>query len=459
MEQNKLSTALSAKLVSSLGSVKSLVNTAEQTPDLLTSRSSVLKAISSSVRDVDSFSEFCRRTKETRHVRKQMKYLHNSLMSLSDAVEADDIDADDLIETIKDDIGTRLTALEALSQLDPDLASLEDDDLDLIAESAREVELSDLKTEMDKDKGKIGTEVDVEALKRTVRKLNVYDKFRSRLKPSLPSRDTIEPVQVPVVIKFHSPALKNFKNLQSAFPGNVDLIGVQGKNSADIGVVLTNQTILQFSKEGALSFVEENLQQDDTQLRLKNARTVVNNLKKRQRLLTKELEQLDADEKEAKRRKMFSGITATRINKRRTEINSQLESLDTKIELNSERVKEAASVKRAKVKTNMRPETAYFNRVNYFLEELSNRGYHYTLLSNAFVVSPTNSDVLLAWIVPREKFQILYRLSGGNTKVLSWGLPWSKQASDTAGGLGTRRIDLENIPESMKLSTRIPRQP
>lgn len=459
MDQNKLSTALSAKLVSSLGSVKSLVNTAEQTPDLLISRKKVLTALSSSVRDVDGFSEFCRRTKETRHVRQQMKHLHNSLVSLSHAVEADDIDADDLIDTIKDEVGTRLMALEALSQLDPSLASLEDDELDLIAESSREVELSDLKNAMQDDNGRIGSEVDIDALKHTVRKLNVYDKFRSRLSKTLASHGSIVPIEVPVVIKFHSPALKNHKNISMAFPGQVDLIGVQGKNSADVGVVLTNQTVIQFSKEGALSFVEENLESDDTVTRLKNARVVVNNLKKRQRLLQKELEQLKADEKEAKRRKVFNDITGKRISKRTAEINSLLESLETKIQLNGERVREAASVKRAKVKVNMRPEAAYFQRVNYFLEELSKRGHHYTLLSNAFVVSPANPDILLAWAVPREKFQILSRLSSGNTKVLSWGLPWSKQASDTAGGLGKRTIDLKNIPESMKLSTRIPRMP
>ena len=146
MSHNKLSTALSAKLVSSLGSVKSVISTAHSNPDLFIRRSVILTALSKSVQGVDSFNEICRRSPETRHVRKQMKHLHNSLMSLSAAVENDDVDADELISEINEDLAVRVEAIEALANIDPNLASLDDDDLDelLESDSAEEVELGTL---------------------------------------------------------------------------------------------------------------------------------------------------------------------------------------------------------------------------------------------------------------------------------------------------------------------------
>lgn len=401
-------------LLAGLERVKSVVNTAQAAPQLLHSEERALQSLSSCTEGLDSFLSVSREP-SARQLRKEVKVLHNTLTSLASGIENEDLDPEEFLESLTGEVNNLASSIEIVGLSMANESDISDAELGIESESAS-TELSDFKKLPDQ-------EVDVADAVNTVRKLNRYDSYRNALARKLQKPFSVQPVDLPIVVRFQNNRLNMPAVLESVFPGRVDPVGVTGKTAADIGIVLQNQIVVQFSKSYAMELAQELMTEDDTAERLSNARTVLNNLRKRERALNKDLEKLA--EEEATLGKKMTKITRTRIEKQRAQIFANLAKLEDPIKQNMDRVKEAQSVKRSKAKVALKPEAAYMTRLTMFLEELSARGKNYTTLSNTFLTSPANSDLVLAWLVPTASYTKLANLSGSNTAVTSWGLPWS----------------------------------
>lgn len=485
MRENKLSTVVSQQLVSSLNSVKTLVNTAINHPDLLHSKSKTMQSLSSAVRDLDVFNSRCLRDKSTLHIRRQVKHLHNSVSSLAQAVDADDIDVDSFLEELRDDVAVRVEAIEALAECDPDEIDLESDSVTLddfesdsagnsVTHFGRTVELGDMQLDTPHEKNKrryaqieeeiqrtkntikhpdtgtdkrrqleaklgrlevelnllrkevLNTSPEAEVYRSSVTKLDNYDRYRSKLLRALPTAGSVTPVQIPVMVRFSSSKLNTTKALEAVFPKKVDVLGMNALRSSDISTILRDQIVLQFSKEAALDWTSDTLKADPVRKRSSEANKIVNGIKRELAALETELEEL---------REFYSKKPAMTPRDRRLlesgeqRIIPEITTLQAKLKEAKEKASVQNSVKRAKVKTGKDVTNTYFSFVSAFLRELGERGKDYTMLSSIFIPSPQNPDIILAWVVTAAQARKLSALSNGNNGVMMWGLPWTlKQA-------------------------------
>lgn len=424
-------------LTSGLRLINSMVSTASSTPQLLHSKSRTLESLANCTAKVDQFLVVSR-GKEQLALRKQCKYLKNLLVSMSEGIENDDVDVDEFITTISTDLAERATAIDILLSNLCSGDSLDDEDGDLLESHSEDLELGDIE-------GLTPEKVHekVETFKQAANKLNRYDRFKRVLATRLPDASSSVPVELPVLVRFGGMRLNNPAILEQVFPGRVDPIGVASKKSSDVGMVLTKQIVMQFSKSYAIEWVKEQLQASPTAERAANSQTIVRNLRKnlqshKDRLLYEE-QQLETSKNVHAR---------ARIQRDVDEIRSTIARLESSLERNIERAKEDGSVKRAKTKTAVRSSEAYIAYVKHLLELFAEHGRNYTVLSNVVVTSPSNSDIALVWLVGTSQYKKLAGFNAGEVSVSSWGFPWTH--------VSVKR-ETSKVPSSLFLSTKVSR--
>lgn len=434
-------------LNSGLRLINSMVATASNTPQLLNSKSKVLESLANCTAKVDQFLSLSK-GKEQLALRKQSKYMKNLLVSLSEGVESDDIDVDEFIESVSGELAERATAIDILLS---NLCNGDDEDLDSVSNSG-DIELGDISglspdevKELERD-GYTTDKIDqrVQTYKQAATKLNRYDRFKRVLATRLPDTSNFVPVELPVMVRFGGMRLNNPKILEQVFPGRVDPIGVASKKSSDVGMVLTKQIVMQFSKSYALEWAKGVAESSPVAERAANSQAIVRNLRKN---IASNKTRLEYVEQQMSNKKI-TVYERKRLQKEIDEINSTIERLESSLERNVERAKEDGSVKRAKVKSAVRPNDAYVAYMKHMLDMLSERGKDYTILSNTIVVSPNNADIALVWIVSSQQFRKLAGFNGGEVSVASWGFPWTQSSV---------KRETSKVPTSLFLSTKVSR--
>lgn len=432
-------------LNSGLRNINSMVATAASTPQLLNSKSRTLESLAACTAKVDQFLTLSK-GKEQLALRKQCKYLKNLLVSLSEGVENEEIDVDDFIESVSGELAERAEAVDILLS---SLCNSDDDDL-----TSGDVELSDIDgltkkdfddlqhdlAEMPKEK----IEQKIKTFREAATKLNRYDRFKRVLAKRLPDTSNFVPVELPVLVRFGGMRLNNPAILEQVFPGRIDPIGIASKRSSDVGMVLTKQIVMQFSKSYALQWAKEIAEASPIAERAANSQAIVRNLRKN---IASNKTRLEYVEQQLSNKKI-TVYERKRLQKEIDQINETIQRLESSLERNVERAKEDGSVKRAKVKTAVKANEAYVSYMKHMLELMSERGRDYTILSNTIVVSPHNSDIALVWIVSSQQYRKLAGFNGGEVSVTSWGFPWTKE--------GAKR-ESTTVPKSLFLSTKVSR--
>lgn len=430
-------------LSSGLRSINSMVATATSTPQLLNSKSRVLESLATCTAKVDQFLTLSK-GKEQLALRKQCKYLKNLLVSLSEGVENEETDVDDFIESVSGELAERAEAVDILLS---SLCNSDDEDL-----TSGDLELSDIDglTKKDYDELDLASmpkeKIDqkIKTFREAATKLNRYDRFKRILAKRLPDTTSFVPVELPVLVRFGGMRLNNQAVLEQVFPGRIDPIGTASKKSSDVGLVLTKQIVMQFSKSYALQWAKEIAEASPIAERAANSQAIVRNLRKN---IASNKTRLDYVQQQLGSKKI-TVYERKRLQKEIDEINSTIERLESSLERNVERAKEDGSVKRAKVKSSIKANEAYVAYMKHMLELMSERGRDYTILSNSIVVSPHNSDIALVWIVSSQQYRKLAGFNGGEVSVTSWGFPWTKE--------GTKR-ETSAVPKSIFLSTKVSR--
>lgn len=241
-----------------LDSINSFISTASDNPELLERKASNLEALRVSIQDLDTQRMALTSVSNTSPIRKRITYLINSLMSLSTAVEEDDIDPDEFVEEILGDVSDHVTAIETLIENRANSLKQKNDD-GIVSESAEEFELGGKFPELDalmesmrkKHLADLTKQAEIESNRFTgvVEKLSAYSKFGQRLLSKLPSSGSVVPVELPVLVSFSDIMMNNPDNLKKIFP-KVTALGVEHKS--DVGIILEGQIVLQFSKSDAL---------------------------------------------------------------------------------------------------------------------------------------------------------------------------------------------------------------
>lgn len=437
--------------------VRTLVKTANTSPDLLLNRSATMKSLSKAINRLDKVVSD-KSVRALLPVRKQAKKLHNTLVSLNHGLAEDTLEVDDFLSEITTTCADSVEALElicsSLDYVDNSSAGVDLDGTllgDMSSESSKEIELSDLPDTLKMP-------VKESQYRKTVESLNRYEKAKSRLATSI-KKSAVVPVQLPLVVMFESAKLRNPDILETIFPTKVDLIGVNGERSADIGHVLRDQVVLQFSKTAAFEMAQENIIESGTAAQLQTAKGVVKNLKAKLKPLVAEFNEASQDLEELmkppksvpkgglalladlrKEREREIAVMQARVD----ELKLRAAQVREKLSHYEGRVRDASSVHNANKKSKLVNENVYFDHITDFLNSLREHGKNYTLLSSTFLQSPVNSDIMTCWVVESAAYRKMVGLAG-NPKVFSWGPAWST-------GKAQRR---KSMPASMKLSTKI----
>lgn len=448
-------TALSS-LSAGVKVVRALVKTANTTPDLLLKRSATMKSLSKAINNLDKVVSD-KSSRALLPIRRQAKALQNMLISLNHGLAEDTIEVDDFLSAITTSCSESVEALELLSSALDKNEDIKGVDLDgtllgdMSSESSNEIELSDLP-------GHLKMPVKESQYRKTVNSLDRYDKAKSRLATSI-KKNAVVPVELPLVVMFESAKLRSPDILETIFPTKVDMIGVNGDRSADIGLVLRDQIVLQFSKSAAFEMAQENVVESGTAAQLQTAKGVVKNLKAKLKPLIAEFNEVSQELEELMKPQTVvpkggKALLADMRKEREKQIAQlQLQADDLKLKSAQVReklthyegrVRDASSVHNANKKSKLVNENVYFDHITEFLDSLRERGKNYTLISSSFLQSTANSDIMTCWVVESSAYRKMVGLAG-NPKVFSWGPAWST-------GKAQRR---KSMPASMKLSTKI----
>lgn len=241
-----------------LNSINSFISTASDNPELLERKASNLEAIRVSIQDLDTQRIALTSVSKTSPIRKRITYLINNLLSLSTAIEEDEIDPDEFVEEILGDVSDHVTAIETLIANRANSLNQKNEE-SMVSESAEEFELGGKFPELDAlmdsmrkkhlDDLAKKAEIDSNRFTGVVEKLSAYSKFGQRLLTKLPSAGSVVPVELPILVTFSDIMMNNPDNLKKIF-SKVTALGVEHKS--DVGIILENQIVLQFSKTEAL---------------------------------------------------------------------------------------------------------------------------------------------------------------------------------------------------------------
>lgn len=460
MGTRKTATTTPQNLSLGIKEVQSLVATANDHPDLLCSRSRILKALSSATSKFDSVIQN-RSDRNLLQIRKGAKRINNILISLANGVENDHLEPDDMIDTITTYLADEVEALHALSNavdVDDDINLDLDLDGTLLGESSNELELGDMTPAKPKQKPLVRKE----DYTRTVESLNKYDKSKEKLTSKLRRVSSVEPVELPLAVNFSIGRLQSPDALSSVFPGQVDLIGVNGAKSRDVGVVLRDQVVLQFSKSAAYEYAEDVANNSSASVQHERAKQLVKPLKSSYNKVQKSLEETVAKIEELvalqskKPRFKFKGrpspdadnsinLSLEALRKEEEEQKARLASIKEKLNHHEDRLRTATSLRNSVKRTKTEPTQAMVEMLTAFLNSLAEHGRNYVLMSTSFIPSPKNSDIMLAWVVTAQEHAKLSNLSGGNPSVSLWGPAWSS----------SKIIRSKRMPKSMFLSTKV----
>lgn len=437
-------------LMSSFGSTDNLIKKAA-TPKKFAKASSTLADLSITIDALAEFDSSSKRDRKFTAQRKPARYLANTIRSLKDALENREISLTKFCELIRTEVSDRLQDLKDSAQThikrieqNPDLLmEVSDDEVGhaRFVQAYQKVSgASKSKADPAEDYEEIAdfsqAQYEFVTNRLSIHSQAVHKALVSKIKSDKLnfSRSAVIPTQCPVTVNFENVALRSTKLLRHIFTG-VDALGFAGPDSSDVALILPDQILLQFSKSQSELMIAN--KHDDS----KSADDVTKNkaaMKSEKSLLRKLL----SDREKLSNRKEGAKRTGTLDSELRRKLDAELKEIQTKIDTSEKMILilkrhgvEAKSIYDSKARfLGKKTSNVYFERINQFLDDARSRGHEYSLMSNDFATSPTNSDISLAWIVPTPVYKKLYAQTKGNIKVLSWGLPLSNQSLGVSNG-------------------------
>jgi hypothetical protein len=401
-------------LMSSISSTQKLIKKADNALNFKNA-DITLKTLQTTI---DQLEDFLTASKSNRKFSKQKKptiYLINTIRSLKYAVSNREINVPTFCKEVRTDVFDRLQDLQAAAY--NQIEKYNED-----PEAALEKVSSEV-TENDCDFSNAQYEY-------VNNKLSAYTKLISNSLVSKIknekldiSRDAVLPVELPITVSFENVALRNTKILRNVFK-TVEPLGLAAADSSDIALILTKQTILQFSRTSAEEIAHNIVDNDPIANKLKLAKINLKSERSKLRKLKSEIEKIENLLLSYKRIGTLTKVKKLELTEQLSLKQSELDRQDSNIGKAIKRVSESKSLHQSRVRAlEKKSSNVYYTRVTEFLEQLRERGHEYSLMSSEFLTSPKNNDIALAWVVPSSVYRNLYSQTKGNVKVLSWGLP------------------------------------
>lgn len=261
--------------------------------------------------------------------------------------------------------------------------------------------------------------------------LNTYKKkFEHKVPRQLANSTGVQVVNLPLSVNLDKPIKQGLLE-ELGLP--IKPMSSNGYGS-DLGYIFESQMLLAFSRKGAEALAQEDYEYDMTNSIEAKYKEYLVEYRKELKTAKKELKDYV---------KTYEGKRMTK--KFRSRYNDQvmiLEGYVTKLE-------EKVAATQAKTKDNFVQRKAgrdvkklnlvYIDTAVKILAKLTEiRGDKFTLVSNSFIVSDRNSDILLFWFMPTSSYTIINSLSSFNFIVDNWDYAWSRtsEGSDEMLSIG-----------------------
>lgn len=267
-------------------------------------------------------------------------------------------------------------------------------------------------------------------------------KLKVRLRPG-----NVKFIQIPVFAQLN-PQINKPKLLKDLGIEH-QTVGTE-HNTRDVGIVFPDQYLLAFNKEEAIEAAKQSNAEDTKQnIASYNREKKQTKAKLRETLgqfaqmcgykkrddikdFVAEGLKLKSDEIEPALKRLFN--RAIRDQKLKKMLKPELESMVASImELEGhirhldELMKPAKAVGRSKQRNVERTSAPLLDVVHQVLRDIKQKqGADLKLITDAYIVNPSNSKVIMFWVVENSVYKNLSAFASGDKMVTRWGLPWSK---------------------------------
>jgi len=405
----------------------------------LKGRQVMLEATASTVESIESFLSATGKTPSISGIRKKLKNTLNVVKGIQDGVQSKELKFAQM----------KIMVSGKLTEFIDDAQTLHTNYLNhqkLIAESNSgkgSEELADLldKNRQERDQERSGDTKDL------------FQRYRSKYLNKIPSKlrnpGGIQVIELPVMSQFEQAAFMRSNTLQKlGIPFNRISSG-KDYAGATAMVVFENQNLLMFSKKAAMELAQEEFDEYKETSDSKKNGTMRRNLNRQIKAKQSQIAQLfnkktkDQQAKFIERMESEQGINFDTLAKNLyktpellREVMNSLKAFqkelkivqDKHAELDNQK-KDASRRLKAREKRVLDPSSVLFTTAQHTVEELSSRSSNdYTLITGSPMTNPKNSDLVMYWFIPTMLYRRMTSLTGGNMKILRWGLPWQSKA-------------------------------
>lgn len=288
--------------------------------------------------------------------------------------------------------------------------------------------LQELISDHESDTGELTPEqiamADSKHIKQLKASLLAYkSRFEHRVPRTLASGSGVEVVNVPLSVNLEKP-------IKQALLADIGLpikpLSSNGYGS-DLGYIFESQMLLSFSRSGAEQVAQQDLEHDLSTSSEAMHKEYLDEYRKELRSakseLRKHLASIEGKRLTAKAKKRFKA-KSNELEGFVSKLQDKVDSAQSKTKANFTQRKASRDVKKLN--------QVYIATAVKILDKLAElRGEKFTLVSNSYLVSPRNSDILLFWFMPNDNHRIINSLSSMNFNVANWDFAWSRTTLDS----------------------------